>query len=908
MSPSSREGSRKREWPTFSGNREEFDGFSQLLVFALSGDGKLGYIAVSDYNTTKPYTFQGREYPPVVNLQGKDSGPDSATPRASVTPRSGDNDDDEEEDDGGDGNTNAGTKKKKRKGKKKTSPSGLVTDGEEAAQLRKRMEAEKADVCYISVSSLPVNYRKLVHGLVCPHAMWQAIEGHFGTRDPTDYASSYTGVFRYRLGDAENPEMFVQTLDSNIITFERVIDAKLSDIFKSMILQHALPASWEYIVRGWLGQAKTLSYVKLMELVSSELKRRRPEGSGQDKGKAEKAYAAVEAKPTGGTIERKCFACKKPGHLVADCPENPNRGEKVGTSEPPKKKQNTGKQYSKKDTKRHDHRDRDKHDDGRRHDEGRRHEESRSPPRGQVSHASGQWTSRHSGAHEVSLAGTGTEALNPRITTIHVGLATVLHPQFVTNVSTTIRLRDTMIVDTIHSIMSDRHRSMAMLDRGHSTATPDRHSSTETNKAHHSGLVINVDHHPDGATRHHVDQETSLRRAGVDAHHREAALVHVNALTISKAVTVLMSAVGVRTTIMVTDHPVDESHTAARISLMVEADSHPSPVMNRESWRTEFQEGEKDLIAAHIRDKGMACIRRGNGTYEYKFERNRASNSEEEEDSDEGGSSGALVITRDDIIANINKNPKMTRTEKRLTRAMLGGSPLSPEDPYASDSVYSEEGLRFLSAAEAQEKQQETLKSLESQLREDMCKREEDNAVAPSIPATTEGDAVADPTPSQASAAVAADASAQAKPAIGLVSVTSTLNTNELTGVVDTGATSHMCKDIELFVQFEPIESSMETAANPLRILGKGTVRFPVKDSSNAMRTVELKDVNYVPRVAHNLFSVIKGLVNDGFEISIDKRECTLRHEAIGYVLSAPGGGGVDLYLLRGIGGLDILE
>ncbi|KAE9261251.1 hypothetical protein PF001_g32469 [Phytophthora fragariae] len=92
MSPSSREGSRKREWPTFSGNREEFDGFSQLLVFALSGDGKLGYIAVSDYNPTKPYKFQGREYPPVVNLQGKDSGPDSATPHASVTPRSGDND------------------------------------------------------------------------------------------------------------------------------------------------------------------------------------------------------------------------------------------------------------------------------------------------------------------------------------------------------------------------------------------------------------------------------------------------------------------------------------------------------------------------------------------------------------------------------------------------------------------------------------------------------------------------------------------------------------------------------------------------------------------------------------------------------------------------------------------------
>ncbi|KAE9053758.1 hypothetical protein PF006_g33455, partial [Phytophthora fragariae] len=149
----------------------------------------------------------------------------------------------------------------------------------------------------------------------------------------------------------------------------------------------------------------------------------------------------------------------------------------------------------------------------------------------------------------------------------------------------------------------------------------------ETNKAHPSGLVINVDHHPDGATRRHVAQETSLRREDVDAHHREATLVHVNALTISKAVAVLMSVVGVRTTVVVTDHPVAETHTAVRISLKAEAGSHSSPVMNRESWCTKFQEGEKDLIAAHIRDKGMSCVRRGDGTYEYKFERNRASNS-----------------------------------------------------------------------------------------------------------------------------------------------------------------------------------------------------------------------------------------------------------------------------------------
>ncbi|GMF31318.1 unnamed protein product [Phytophthora fragariaefolia] len=373
MSPMSREGSRKREWPTRSGNREEFDGFSQLLVFALSGDGKLGYIAMSDYNPT--------------------NDPDSATPRASITPRPGDaGEEDENDGNGGDGNNSGNNNKKKKKGKKKQNLLGLVVDGEEAARLQKRVETEKAGVCYILVSSLPVNYRKLVQGLLCPYAMWQAIEGHFGTRNPTGYASSYTGVFRYRLEDPENPEMFVQTLDSNIITFERVIDTKLSGIFKSVIRQHALPTSWEYIVRGWLGQAKTLSYIKLLELVSSELKRRRPDGSGQDKGNGEKAYAAVEAKPVGAIVERKCFGCKKAGHLVYDCPENPNRGEKVNTSEPPKKKQNTGKQYNKKDTKRTDHRDRD-----HKGYEDRHRGDRRSPPCG---HTSGQWTSGHSGAHE----------------------------------------------------------------------------------------------------------------------------------------------------------------------------------------------------------------------------------------------------------------------------------------------------------------------------------------------------------------------------------------------------------------------------------------------------------------------------------------------------------------------------
>ncbi|GMF47781.1 unnamed protein product [Phytophthora fragariaefolia] len=300
----------------------------------------------------------------------------------------------------------------------------------------------------------------------------------------------------------------------------------------------------------------------------------------------------------------------------------------------------------------------------------------------------------------------------------------------------------------------------------------------------------------------------------------------------------------------------------------------------------------------------MACICRGDGTYDYKFERNRTSNSGVEAENDEDGSFGVLVITREEIIENTNKNPKMVPTEQRLTRAsvkkrfdlevrmeakLLGDVPLSPEDPYSSEGIYSEVGLKFTNTTLVQCEEQETLENLENQLREDMQKREEDkavatsgpaeedNAVATSDPTTMQAEALADPEhkDDQASTAVAVGASAE-KTAMGLVSATSSRNTNELTCVIDTSVTSHMCKDIGLFVTFEPLESSMETAANPLRILGKGTVHFPVKDATNAVRSVELKDVKYVPRVAHNLFYVIKALVNDGFKININKRESSV--------------------------------
>ncbi|GMF42809.1 unnamed protein product [Phytophthora fragariaefolia] len=702
-----------------------------------SGDGKLGYIAVCDYNPTKLFTFQGREYPPAVELDGENSGPDSAMPRASIIPRPSDaGEEDENDGDGGDGN-NGGS----NNNKKKQNLLGLVMDGEEAARLQKRVETEKADVRYILVSRLPANYRKLVQGLLCSCAMWQAIEGHFGTRDPTDYASSYMGVFRYRLEDAENPEMFVQTLDSNIITFERVIDTKLSDIFESMILQHALPTLWEYIVRGWLGQAKTLSYIKLMELVSAELKRRRPEGSGQDKGIGEKAYAAVEAKPIGGIVERKCFACKKAATSLLTAPRTRTGARR---STPPSL---------------------------RRRSRTRASSTTRKTPKDMITvivttkatrtdivttdvlpHVDIQVVSgpvvtvvltkvivvvmvtvemMTSGVYllvtdhghpimAVSQEGTGMEDLHPHTLTSHVDLGTI-HPHLVTSGTTAPSRRGLMIVDINHNHLPGHPSTELHVDR---------HRTTVIIMVRLSSLVVNVDHHLGVDIRRHVGGRIASRH--------EDALVHEEDNTISMAVAILMNDVVVHVIVMVFDH--------------------------------------------HI----------------------------------EGTLLEALTFQKE--VDTKGPNPVGKQTESMV------------------------EGLKFLNTTLVQGEQQETLKNLENQLREDMQKREEDkavatsgsveedNAVATSDPTTMLGEAVADPEhkDDQASTAVAVSASAE-KPALGLVSATSSLNTNELTWVIGADATSHMCKDIDLFVAFEPLASSMETAANPLRILGKGTVGFPVK-------------------------------------------------------------------------------
>ena len=78
-----------------------------------------------------------------------------------------------------------------------------------------------------------------------------------------------------------------------------------------------------------------------------------------------------------------------------------------------------------------------------------------------------------------------------------------------------------------------------------------------------------------------------------------------------------------------------------------------------------------------------------------------------------------------------------------------------------------------------------------------------------------------------------------------------------------------MCKDRALFVSLKAKNATMDTAVNPLEIQGEGIVRFATRDTSGAVRVVQLSNVNYVPKLSHNLLTTIKTVVHDGFDITI---------------------------------------
>ena len=77
--------------------------------------------------------------------------------------------------------------------------------------------------------------------------------------------------------------------------------------------------------------------------------------------------------------------------------------------------------------------------------------------------------------------------------------------------------------------------------------------------------------------------------------------------------------------------------------------------------------------------------------------------------------------------------------------------------------------------------------------------------------------------------------------------------------IKDSGASDHYCNDRNAFINFIPKESYVEVAnGDKVDILGSGTVKFRVKDSSNGKYYyVTLSDVQFVPKMKCNLISTV---------------------------------------------------
>ena len=81
------------------------------------------------------------------------------------------------------------------------------------------------------------------------------------------------------------------------------------------------------------------------------------------------------------------------------------------------------------------------------------------------------------------------------------------------------------------------------------------------------------------------------------------------------------------------------------------------------------------------------------------------------------------------------------------------------------------------------------------------------------------------------------------------------------TGIIDSGATSHMCNNRKQFVKLYPLEHPVEVKLGDGRELmatAQGVVCLRMKSGSNKSRKCSLHDVLYVPELAYNLISVSK--------------------------------------------------
>ena len=99
--------------------------------------------------------------------------------------------------------------------------------------------------------------------------------------------------------------------------------------------------------------------------------------------------------------------------------------------------------------------------------------------------------------------------------------------------------------------------------------------------------------------------------------------------------------------------------------------------------------------------------------------------------------------------------------------------------------------------------------------------------------------------------------------------------------IIDSGATSHMCNNKELFVDYRELTQPEKVTlgdGRSLDVVGKGTVELTMSLPNQETQRCKLMNTLYVPRLSVNLFSVSKAS-KAGKVASFDEQRCCIRNQ-----------------------------
>ena len=97
--------------------------------------------------------------------------------------------------------------------------------------------------------------------------------------------------------------------------------------------------------------------------------------------------------------------------------------------------------------------------------------------------------------------------------------------------------------------------------------------------------------------------------------------------------------------------------------------------------------------------------------------------------------------------------------------------------------------------------------------------------------------------------------------------------------IIDSGATSHICNDRDLFIGLYPLKSPLEVLledGHKLTATAYGTVKLLMKSGQRSSRKCTLHDVLYIPELSYNLLSVSKA-VERGNIVKFGLSSCIIR-------------------------------